>query len=67
MLRAHLRTSDQGNIKERLRDTIQFKRLWLSSVWSARDAKNGFKKEKKKRDSAALDYYIRWKKRVRIQ
>ena len=54
------------NIKERLRDTFQFKRLWLSSVWSARDAKNGIKIEKKKRDPIAMDFYIRWRKRLRL-
>ena len=54
-----------GQRQQRLTDTIHQKKMWLSSVWSARDRYG--ETDERQRDTIASDFYKRWKQKLVFQ
>ena len=53
-----------GSMQERLQESFHRKRMWLSTVWAARDSHPGTK-DINTRSDMALVFFNRWRKRLR--
>ena len=51
----------KSNIQKRLAESFHLKRLWLTSVWTARDNQNARASESRNTDASM--FYNRWKKK----
>ena len=50
----------RGRLQQRLDATVHAQKMWLASVWLARDNTNSCAVELERRDSVALQFYDRW-------
>ena len=60
-LSSQFHTLFRGGINERLQDSMEYKRLWLISVWSARSYEIQRSGTRPTRDSTPLIFYDKWK------
>ena len=55
----------RGNLQDRLKDSNEAKRLWLASVWSARNIADNADEGRDSRESTSLMFFDKWKARYR--
>ena len=55
----------RGTVQDRLNDTIHMKKMWLGSIWGARDRYGT--SQVRNRDVIASDFYKRWKDKLEYQ